>query len=487
MKKVLLNNFFLRLGVQFVERLSGLIVVPILITHVGVGGYGLYGLASGVIMLFVNIICLRFTMAMIRFYPGTRAAAGQTIAAGLLYWCAFATASVGLLLVAPATFADLLFADASKTKLLFLAVGVGLTSTLYEFTSATLRAENRFVGLSIIDASERVFFILGCVLVFQFGGATVETALWILGAGNAAKLVAVLSPSLRGVKLELPPGRLMRDMFLFCLPFLPHLTAVWLIERAPFFFVAQDLGDRATGVLTLAFTIGSVLAAVVYPLQTTLFPMLARAHDDGRSGDLRELMSVALRLTLSCAAFGTLSLTLGAKPLIELLGIDEALPPTSLILGMCLAFSMSALRQLATNLLHVEKRTVVLWWIAPVSAVVAVIVTLALLSKIGLLGAAAGMIAGTAVQTLATLRCVSAELVEAPSRNYMIALGFTTAVAIVLQGACLAWGPLPYLFGLLASAVLFLAGQYAFGGLTAAERAAVDGYFARWFGRQRAS
>src|SRR5687768_9497412 len=157
MKKALLNNFILRLGVHFIERLSGLIIVPILITHVGVEGYGLYGLASGVIMLFVNIICLRFTMAMIRFYPGSRAAAGQTIAAGLLYWCVFSTVTVLVLLIAPQALAELLFADGTKTRLLFLSVGVGLISTLYEFASVTLRAENRFVGLSVIDAAERVF------------------------------------------------------------------------------------------------------------------------------------------------------------------------------------------------------------------------------------------------------------------------------------------------------------------------------------------
>lgn len=486
MKRVLLNNFFLRLGVHFVERVSGLIVVPILITHVGVGGYGLYGLASGVIMLFVNIVCLRFTMAMIRFYPGARAAAGQTMAAGLLYWCAYSTASMLLLLIAPETLAALLFADATKTRLLFLSVGVGLLSTLYEFASATLRAENRFVGLSIIDAAERVFFVLGCLLVFSLGGASVEAALWVLGAGNAVKLAAVLGPSLRGVKFELPSGRLLRDMFLFCIPFLPHLSAIWLIERAPFFFVAQDLGDRATGVLTLAFTIGSILAAIVYPLQTTLFPMLSRAHDEGKPEDLRELMSVALRLTLSCAVFGTLSLTLGAKPLIELLNIDEALPPAALIFAMCLAFSMSALRQLATNLVHVEKRTAVLWWIAPLSAGVAVATTLFLLGRIGLLGAAIGMIVGTGVQALATLRCVTPGLAPRLSRKYLITLILMAAAALAMQWVCVMLGPVAYVIGLVASAVLFAWGHYALGGLTEAERAAVNVYAARWGLRRQA-
>src|SRR5687768_6523296 len=166
MKLLLIGNFLMRLGVHFVERLAGIVIVPILIAKIGVEGYGYYGLANGVILLFVNIICLRFTMAMIRFYPGPRAEAGPVIVAGLLYWVAFSVVTVLVIVMAPAKLSSLTFADPSKTGLLLLAAGVGLLTTFYEFITATLRAENRLVLLSGVDASERILFIAGCLLAF---------------------------------------------------------------------------------------------------------------------------------------------------------------------------------------------------------------------------------------------------------------------------------------------------------------------------------
>jgi O-antigen/teichoic acid export membrane protein len=473
MKRILIGNFFLRLGVHFIERVAGLVVVPILIARIDVDGYGYYGLANGVILLFVNILCLRFTMAMIRFYPGDRGEAGSVVMAGLLYWVGFAAFTSAAVAIAPARMAELAFADPGKQMLLVLSVAAGLLTTLYEFVTATLRAENRLALMSGVDAGERLLFIGGCVLALWIWQPTVELVLIVLIAGTTLRLAVMSYPALRGLKLRLPDARLFGSMLLFCLPFLPYLASVWLIERSPFFFVAQRLGAESTGILMLAFTLASVLAAVTSPLQTTLFPMLSRAFDQNRVEDVREYMSIALRMTVSFCAFGSLTLVIGTRPLLEILGIEAATPPRLLGGVMCLALSLGALRQLVINLLHVEKKTASLVWVAIVGAGVAAATSALLLPPLGLVGAAAGMAAGTLVQVIAMTRYASMRLVAVPTRGYLFALAASLLAALVIQLVCLQFGARIYLVGVCVSTVVVAISHFLLGGVSDAERQAL--------------
>jgi O-antigen/teichoic acid export membrane protein len=262
-------------------------------------------------------------------------------------------------------------------------------------------------------------------------------------------------------------------MFVFCLPFLPHLASVWLIERGPFFFVALEMSTEATGIFTLAFTLAALLTAVIVPLQATLYPMLGRAYDDGRIDDVRELNRLALRLTLSFTVFATISLTLGTRPLLSMLDMGEATPPRPLLLVLCLAFVAAAVRQIVMNTIHVEKRTSVLLWTAPLGALAAALCFVSLITRMGLVGAAIGMLVGTVVQVAAMLPRVSKSLLAGLSPAYVTALLGSALGALAVQLVALRLGELPYVFGIILSGLVYGLVHYSWGGLSADEKRAV--------------
>jgi O-antigen/teichoic acid export membrane protein len=262
-------------------------------------------------------------------------------------------------------------------------------------------------------------------------------------------------------------------MFAFCLPFIPHLAGIWLIERGSFFFVALEMGSEPTGIYTVAFTLAALLSVVIFPLQSTLYPMLSRAYDEDRVEDLQELTQLALRLTLSFAVFATISLTIGARPMLSLLDIGEATPPRLLLLLMCLAFIAAAVRQIVMNVLHVEKRTYVLLWTAPLGALAAALCFVLLIAPMGLLGAATGVLVGTGVQLAAMLRLVPKHLLAAPSRRYVTALLGGALGALVVQLIAVRFGELPYVLGVALSAFLYGVTHYSWGALTLDEKLAI--------------
>ena len=473
MKLVLLSNFLLRLGTHFVERLVGLIIVPILIANVGVNGFGYYGLANGLILFFVNIASLRFTMAMIRFFPRQRSEAGPVIVAGLVYWTAISAISGLVLALASDHLAQSIFANAEQERLLVLAACAGLLTTFYEFVSVTLRAENRFGVVSAADVAERVLFLIGCVLAFTADYTTVEAVVYLLIGTTALKIIVVTAPSLAHVRFGVPSLPQWREMFAFCLPFIPHLAGIWLIERGSFFIVALEMGSEPTGIYTVAFTLAALLSAVIFPLQATLYPMLSRAYDEGRAEDLQELTQLALRITLSFTVFATITLTIGARPVLSLLDIGEATPPRLLLLLMCLAFIATAVRQIVMNMLHVEKRTYVLLWTAPLGALAAALCFVLLIAPMGLVGAATGVLVGTSVQVAAILLLGPKHLLAAPSRRYMTALLGSALGALVVQLIAVRFRELTYVLGVALSAFFYGVTHYYWGALTPDERLAI--------------
>jgi O-antigen/teichoic acid export membrane protein len=302
---------------------------------------------------------------------------------------------------------------------------------------------------------------------------SVELVLGILCAGTTLKIAVMLYPALRGLRFAPPSARLFKEMIFFCLPFLPFLASVWVIERSPFFVVARDLGPEATGVLMLAFTLASILTAVTIPLQTTLFPMLSRAFDEGRLVDVREYMSIAVRMTASFCVFGILTLVVGTGPLLALLNIEEAVPPRLLGASMCIAMTLGAFRQLVINLLHIEKKTASLIWIGILGAAVSAIAALVLLPLLGLVGAALSIALGTAAQVAAMMSRASLQLVEPPSAKYLVALSVGTLSALAIQVLTLQLGDATYVAGVVLSGFAFLLFHYLFGGLSPSEKLAL--------------
>jgi O-antigen/teichoic acid export membrane protein len=473
-----MGSYAMRFGVTIVERLAGLVIVPLLVAEVGLDGVGYYGLSSSLVLVFVNVVCLRFPMAMIRYMPGDRAQAGRILAIGLLFWLGFAACSSLVVLLAPQSLSDLAFANSDKVTLLGLAVAAGLLTTLYEFLSVPLRAENRFGWLSIVDTAERLIFLAACLAVFSLGYRSVEAVLMVLVATCSLRILAVVGPSLRGVGWPVASAPGAREMFAFCLPFLPHLASVWIIERSAFLFVAQRIGQEAVGLFTLAFALAGVLTAVVFPLQTTLYPMLSRAYDQNRVELVRDLMNVGLRIALTIGAFGTISLCVGTPHVLDLLGIGAATPPLVLMLVMALAFTLGSVRQVIINVLHIRKDTRALVWISPLGAVVAVAAGALLMLQWGIAGAAAGILLGTLAQVIGMCWRVPSSLLGIPSPSFLYALCGASAIALLAQTVTGRSGPWVYLAGLLVSGVLYLAVLYGFGGVTPSERSALRGRFA---------
>ncbi|MGH7866089.1 MAG: lipopolysaccharide biosynthesis protein, partial [Candidatus Dormibacteraceae bacterium] len=226
-KERLASSFMLRLGVTGIEKICGVVVVPLLVARLGVDGYGYYSLVLSLALIYSNVLTLRLPLAVIRFYPDDREKAGPVVLVGLLYWALVVAGATTLFLLCGKPIAAYAFAKPGMTRLLGASVGLGLASMLYEFVTITLRAENRFQFRSVVDVSERIAFLTVIELVFRLGSRSIEAVCLVLVVMTVVKVLAAIGPALKGLRWSLPDRRLAREMFVFSLPYLPYLASTW--------------------------------------------------------------------------------------------------------------------------------------------------------------------------------------------------------------------------------------------------------------------
>jgi len=435
-------------------------------------------------MAYASVASLRLPMAMIRFYPAQRESAGGVVGVGMGAWVVVALVSTLVLLAAGDGLALRVFNAAGMESLLVLAAVAGLCTILYEFVCVTLRAESRFGLISILDAGERVVFLAACGLLIGLGHCSIQVILGVLALTTTLKTLFACRAALKGVVWRWPSRRLAVDMLSFSLPFLPHLAGLWVMERAGFFFIKHALDEEAVGLFGVAFTLAALFTAVVLPIQNVLYPMVRRAFDAGRAEEVKDLLQTGVRFVLLVAGAGTVTLCLGTSHLFSLLSIRSAAPGVVLLLVMCLAFTVRALRQIVINLVHVHRKTVHLVWISPLGAAASVLFYAFSLRSLGIVGAGVGLLIGGAVQLAAIASCFPLGELPFPAARSLFAIALSAAAAGIIQWGAGALGDWPYVCGLLVSGAAYAAVFYLAGGVTPAEKAGLRKVLTARFARR---
>ena len=469
-KKKLASNFALRVAVTTIEKIAGVILLPLLVAGLGVEGYGYFALVVSVALVFSNVLTLRLPLAVIRFYPERREEAGPVVLVGLVYWALLVLAVLTPLGLWGERIAAPVFGKTGLARLLALAVSIGLSAMLYEFLTITFRAESRFKFLSFVDGLERIVFVLLCAVAFWWWTPSIEMVCTLLLMTTLAKILAAAGPALKGLEWTWPGRHLVRKMFLFSLPYLPYLASVWLLERSSFFYLQNSAGPATVGAFAIAFSLAAVLESAMGPLQTVLYPLVRKAYDVGDHEHGKELLTMALRMILCAGVFGALTLCLGVRHIFGLLSIHSTPPGVFLLLGLSVAVVLTLVRHVFVTILNLEMNTKVLAWTTPLVAVISLPLYVILIRSFGGEGAALGFLLATTVHTVALARFVPSSLFPSLSRRFALALICSAAVAGVFQWAFSNLSHWQYIVALIFSGLIFVALSFRMGAFTEEEK-----------------
>jgi len=372
-----------------IVSLRGLILIPILTKTLGADGYGIWSQITVTVSLFALLCTLGLGYAIIRFLAPEK----DKEKVSKDFSSIFATTSLIALAVS-----GLIFVISQP---LAIAVFGGVAAAFYIKISALL------IFLAAIDNVMICYFTgfqqikkYSIFVISQTVGELALIAYLVLsGFGLLGAIISLLSvraltsviaflwiksdiriskPSLSAVKSYLP----------FSLPVLPISLCYWLINLGDRYVIGYFMGASAVGIYSASYGLGSLLAFFYAPLSAILFPAIVKSYENNKIPEVKTYVKYSLKFFLMFAIPSFFGLSVLSKSLLATLATSDFVEAYMVVSIVALAILLFYCSSINTNILYLFKETKRVGIIFGASALINVIMNIALVPRIGIMGAA---------------------------------------------------------------------------------------------------
>jgi O-antigen/teichoic acid export membrane protein len=408
------RNVFVNYIAVVAISITAIVTTPILLHHLGLAAFGIYGLAGSVVA-YLQLFDMGFGAATIRQVAAdaNRRPQGVIRTVNTNFFALSILGSVALVMglgvavVSPTLF-NVHGSLANSTIITFAILAVALAISIpFDTLGGVLAAYQRFDWLSICNVSVTVLAAGGgCVaVVLGYGlvGAAVASAGAALGLHFVRWwLVRKLVPGVRLSPRLVDRSRLRgsaRESGWFLLR---DITDV-VINQADLVVVGLLLGIKAAAVYAIGLKLAQISRRAMKPLSQVFFPEASTLANNNQGHRLSLLLMDGTRISLAVALPIALVLTIMAKPLLSAWGVSEDLRS---YLGQAIAVLV-----LLAGARGLTAITETAWWLLAGAGWIRVTALVALAESIVNLGSSVALAkplgpAGVALGTFIGLTCV---------------------------------------------------------------------------------
>lgn len=372
----------------------GLLVGTRVVTEVvPTGVYGTVSLLLGLAMLSRNVACVPVLQAALRFYPEAELSREiprlREVVRRLL--TTTTTPLVAVLLAVGGTWSALGRAGWLVAPALGGLVALDVArSTETTFLTAA-RRQGTFAVAATAEAWGKPLLAIAAV---TFLGTTAESVL--LGYAGATAGVLLWLRSVRDPRAALsegkPQGPTLRDadILRYALPLIPQAIVAWVSALSDRYIVGLLLGLQQAGIYAAAYGLVSMPfllahSALAYAVRPAYFSAVSSRDRDTEGRTFR----IWLVSTLVVCSAGTLLTLLLRDRIVSLVLAEAYRSGARLLPWIALGHTFLGLATVFEGRLHAQKRTRAILTIHVATAVASVAVTLPLVARVGLVGAAA--------------------------------------------------------------------------------------------------
>jgi O-antigen/teichoic acid export membrane protein len=394
-----LSTRYLAIGTEMV---IGLLVLPFNVAHLGPAAYGLWMLASGATMYF-SILDLGYQNALIKYVAKYRAegnpqALNEILSSTFFLFTALAVLAYGVAVVA-ALYLDAMFQIAPEQlalgRTVFLVVSVHFAAGLvFGVFGGVINGFQRYDLNNVVSA------------VSAIAAATVNVAVLLAGYGLVELVVATTTVRLlfyfiyRANAYRVFPGLSIRPS-LFRLarlreitPFSMHMLVIdWAYKinySVDIIVIGAFLNTTAVAVWSVAHRLADAAQRLSNQLNDVLFPAVVDNDTAGAQARLQSILLVGTRFSLAIAIALCGTLFLNAAPLVEA-WVGPDFSDSALILRILAVTVIVRVGAATANTVLKgtgKHRLVAINSVA--TAVINLLLSLALVQSMGLLGVAVG-------------------------------------------------------------------------------------------------
>ncbi|MCS6862057.1 MAG: oligosaccharide flippase family protein, partial [Abditibacteriales bacterium] len=432
-----LRKFFAGVSIigalNVVLQLSGILTLPIVTRLLGAERYGTFTQTVAVVGLLSPLVTLGLPTAVTRFLAGKGDARAKREeffsvlafigAVGCAWALTVMTWAEGIAQVAGCA------TDEAVRVLRIVAITLPVSGAM-SACAEYLRASERTLRYSVMVLLQRSLELLALLVA----GWQRWDLLQLTRAVVAAQVLTLLmnvSVIGRDLGFALPRFRQMRTYLRFGLPLVPTSFFFWVIHFSDRLLIGRFLGSAAVGVYAAAYNLATAVQKISAPIYFMLLPVASRLWDKGEKRACEGHFTYAVKFFLLLAIPATLGLTVLSGALLRTLTTEEFVAGSAIVPLVAAGYVLLQSLGVGEYALMLAQRTRTILLLLIPSAVLNVLLNLALLPSFGLVG--------SAVATLLTYAAFSASLYVTGSRHLKVSVNFVFVLRSLVASAVMAW------------------------------------------------
>lgn len=385
---------------QFIVSISrGLITIPLITQLLGEDSYGVWATAFAAIGLLVTLGEMHLHGALIR-YSSQESTDGQTYSDTLLL-ATITGAATGiflLMLVFSTDIANIIGKNGEEFEsILIVSSAILFLNIILKINMNYPRSRGFVKHYELLRVSRNLLETVVLAVVFVSGFGV------LLGLVSLAVLAAVLNLILVSLiwYLHSPPRPDLtnyRRYLSYCLPLVPHGLSKSILQNTDRFLIIYFMSPSAVGIYAVAYSVSEIFKKFTGILNSTLYPTVSSAWDEGNFNAIQNLYSDILRYYSIIAIPALIGLIFLAEPILSILATDVVSESGSVVLPIiALGFLLRGYDNPLSYILTSVEKTDIIGKIVAVAASVNVLLNFVLIPAIGIYGAAVATLASSAL------------------------------------------------------------------------------------------
>lgn len=429
---------------SIVSLARGIVLLPIITKLLGADSYGLWVTILATVTLISSTGGLHLHGSLIR-YESEEARQNQTYSDLL---CLAALTGI-LLAVGVVVIGSLVDVSA------FLDGSVGDQQALVAVVAALVLAKKLFlINVNFPRARGHVKVYDLALLVRDFSETAILALVFLLGGGILAGLtalagflllanLAIVGLIVYRYSLRVPDPRNFWRYVRYGVPMIPKEISSTLLSNADKYFIIYFISPTAVGIYAAAKGISQPLVRLTKIFDSTLYPTIAKAWDDGNYGEISEVFGRIFRFYSILAIPGMVGLVVISETMLTVLSTEtiaqEAIYLVPVfVFGFFLRGYGNSIRYVLTS----AKKTEIIGGVVMLTVTVNAALNLLFIPEFGILGAAvATLVSHVLMFTITAYFALSLVSIEIPWRTIGRSSVATVVMAIVLQVLSLDIGP----------------------------------------------
>lgn len=366
-----------------------LLIIPVVAKFIGEGEYGIWATAISLVALFAAAGRLHMHGALIR-YSSQQSIESEVFSGTLLLTTTGLIFSGAIFSISALSIGIFDTAEPSSGRslvLIALIAALVVTSGLFSFLSTVPRAMDQ------VKKTEAIVMVELLVEIIVVIGVLYITTDIIMGL-TSVLVVTLLFDGMLGIafipgRLTAPSRAQFSQFLRYAVPLMPKELSDSILSSVDKVLILFFISPTAAGVYSIVYSLCSIFRTAAGVLNSTLYPAVTTAWDNGEQAELRRLYKRIFEGYAGLAIPGYVGLLLIAPSILALLATPQVARQGVILVPIIAAgFLLRSVESPISYVLNATEETHIVGYISILAAAINGLLNLTLIPILGLLGAA---------------------------------------------------------------------------------------------------